>query len=219
MKAQHNSKSPQPKNWDENHRIYPTTNADIAYAEWTWNNFPEPITYPDGFPSLEVYNNRLRVYKGVFDNDALVFTVPVERIPANSELALTIAVRGGSWMPAYWTAEACLNGTDWVEMDVLGINKEGITYASYEDRDGATKTAPMFITKKDSEHVYLATLPVKTEVTKKVVQIRVRVLLAKGISGTLNTSPANNSNNNVAFAEYTIDNTTYPGPCVFIKTE
>ena len=210
---------PKPDNpdmWDENHRIYPTSYADIAYAEWTWNNFPEPIEYPEGYPQLDVNNYRVRVNRGIFDNDALVFTVPIERIPANSDLTLTFALRGGSWMPAYWTVEASFDGKNWMEMDVTGVNKEGITYVNYEDRDGTTQMAPLFITKKDSEHVYKATLSPMKDVTKKVFQFRIRVLLAKGITGTLLEAPTTNSNNHFSLAKYTYENVEYPGPRVFI---
>ena len=210
------SPNPDPTCWDEKHRIYPTTHADLAYAEWTWNNGPEEVTYPEGYPVLDVYSRRVRINRGIFDNDALIFNVPVAQIPAGKSLALTFALRGGSRMPKYWTVEACLDGSTWTPMAVTG-EKEGSTGISYEGRDGQTYTAPICITKKDSEHPYLATLPVTTALSSQVVQIRVRVLLMMTVSNSLLPGPENNSNSTVALPKFTFGEVNYPGPYISVK--
>lgn len=214
--TQTSSPDPEPTSWDDKHRIYPTTHADLAWAEWTWNNGPEEITYPEGYPSLDVYSRRVRINRGIFDNDALVFNVPVAQIPAGKSLALTFALRGGSRMPKYWTVEACLDGSTWTEMAVTG-EKEESANISYEDRDGQTHTAPICITKKDSEHPYQATLPITAAISSQVIQIRVRVLVMRTIADALVPNPENNSNATVALPKFTYGETSYPGPNISVK--
>lgn len=205
------SPEPEPTPWDALHRIYPNTHSDLAWAEWTWNNGPELIDYPEGYPVLDVYNRRIRVNRALFDNDALVFTVPVAVLPASSTLVFTFALRGGSRMPAYWTAEACLDGSNWVEMSVTG-NKEGSTGISYTGRDGVEHTAPIYVTKKDSEHEYQATLTLDKTLAGQLVQLRLRILIARGISGSLVTKPENNSNVTMALPKFTYNGVSYAGP-------
>ena len=205
------SPEPEPTPWDNLHRIYPNTHADLAWAEWTWNNGPEPVEYPEGYPVLDVYNRRVRVNRALFDNDALVFTVPVAVVPASSTLVFTFAIRGGSRMPAYWTAEACLDGSEWVEMTVAG-NKEGSTGVSYTGRDGEDHIAPIHITKKDSEHEFQATLTLDRTLAGQVIQFRLRILIARGISGSLVNKPENNSNVTMALPRFSYGGVAYPGP-------
>ena len=205
------SPEPEPTPWDELHRIYPNTHADLAWAEWTWDNGAESIEYPEGYPSVDVYNRRLRVNRAIFDDDALVFTVPVAVLPASSTLVFTFALRGGSRMPAYWTAEVCLDGSNWLEMSVTG-NKEGSTGISYTGRDGEEYTAPIFVTKKDSEHEYQATLTLDRTLAGQVIQFRLRVLIARGISGSLVPKPENNSNVTMALPRFTYGGVVYAGP-------
>ncbi|MBR1575367.1 MAG: BACON domain-containing protein [Bacteroidales bacterium] len=205
------SPAPEPTPWDGQHRIYPDTRANLSWAEWTWNNGVEPIEYPEGYPGLDVYNRRLRVNRAIFDDDALVFTVPVAYLPASSTLVFTFALRGGSRMPAYWTAETCLDGKNWVEMQVSG-NKEGSTGILYTGRDGEEHIAPVFMTKKDSEHEYQATLTLTEPLVGQVIQLRIRVLIARGISGSLVTKPENNSNVTMALPRFTYGGITYSGP-------
>lgn len=214
--TQTSSPEPEPANWDEKHRIYPSTHSDLAFAEWTWNNGSEEITYPEGYPALDVYSRRVRINRGIFDNDALVFTVPVAQIPASKSLVLTFALRGGSRMPKYWTVEACLDGKTWVPMNVTG-EKEGSTGISYEGRDGQTYTAPICITKKDSEHPYQAILPVTAPISSQVIQIRARVLVMRTISDALIGAPENNSNATIALPKFTYGEVSYPGPNISIR--
>ncbi|MBR1575374.1 MAG: hypothetical protein IJ654_02875 [Bacteroidales bacterium] len=209
------SPDPEPANWDEKHRIYPSAHADLSYAEWTWNNGPEEVTYPEGYPALDVYSRRLRINRGIFDNDALVFNVPVAQIPAGKSLALTFALRGGSRMPKYWTVEASLDGSTWTAMTVTG-EKEDSENISYEGRDGQTYIAPICITKKDSEHPYQATLPITTAISSQVIQIRVRVLVLRTIADALVGAPENNSNATVALPKFTFGEVNYPGPCISV---
>lgn len=203
--------------WDEKHRIYPDKHADLAWAEWTWNNFPEPLNYPDGSPTLDVYKKRVRVYYGMYDNDALVFTVPVKEIPAGKKLALTFGLRGGGQMAAYWTAEACLDGTNWVEMTVVG-QEPGSTYIEYPGRDGNTYTAPIFMTKKDSEHEFQATIPISETLSNRVIQLRLRVLILRTYGGaTLTLTQCHNSNCHISFPMFTFDNVNYSGPNISVQ--
>ena len=213
-----NKSDSDPVKWDSKHRIYPNTHNDIAYAEWTWNNGPEQLEYPEGFPQLDVYKKRVRVYKCLFDNDALVFTVPVKEIPASKTLALTFCMRGGKWMPAAWTVEACLDGSNWVEMSVVGV-KENSTNIEYEGRDGNKHIAPVFMTGYDQEHPFQATTTVPTDISKQVIKIRVRVLIARGITGSLASTPTvnNNTNCHMSLAMFTYDGVSYSGPNISVK--
>ena len=241
---------PLPPNWDDKHRIYPTTHADIAYAEWTWNNGAEPRNYVDkngtAVPILDVNDEKywLRIRKGLFDDDALLFTVPVNEIPASKTLSLTFSIRGGAWIPAYWTTEVCLDGNTWNTMDVpTGYNKDGTirevdaehpypsTGKQYEGRsDGQTYTAPIYITKKDSEHVYRATWTLTEKLPAGVLQFRIRILIARKFatanpSGEITSEGQvmpfydvcnNASNCHLAFTEYTLGGIYYPGPCISV---
>ena len=213
-----NLEAADPVCWDASHRIYPSTHADLAWAEWTWNNGPETYEYPEGFPQLDVYKKRVRVYKCLFDNDALLFNVPVKEIPAGKTLTLDFCLRGGKWMPAAWTVEACLDGTNWVTMDVTG-EKEGSTGIIYKDRNGDDRTAPLYMTKEDQEHYFRATTTLSAPVSKQTVQLRIRVLIARGITGSLASTPSVNNNSNCHFSltYYTLDGVKYFGPRLSVR--
>ena len=213
-----NLEAADPVCWDASHRIYPSTHADLAWAEWTWNNGPETYEYPEGFPQLDVYKKRVRVYKCLFDNDALLFNVPVKEIPAGKTLTLDFCLRGGKWMPAAWTVEACLDGSNWVTMDVTG-EKEGSTGINYKDRNGDDRTAPLYMTKEDQEHYFRATTTLSAPVSKQTVQLRIRVLIARGITGSLASTPSVNNNSNCHFSltYYTLDGVKYFGPRLSVR--
>ena len=211
--------SGEPVLWDELHRIYPDTHADLAYAEWTWRN---GHTYrygdEDQYPTLDQNKGRLRVYKCIWDNDALVFSVPVKSIPASKVLTLLIGLRGSNWTPAYWTAESCLDGTNWMTMNVVG-DHEGSTGKEYVGRDDQTYTAPIFLPAINTDYVFQATTEVSEPINNQIIQIRLRVLIARGITGRLVARPTDNDNSTcwIGFPKYTYGGTNYFGPCISVQ--
>ena len=211
--------SGEPVLWDELHRIYPDTHADLAYAEWTWKN-GHNYRYGDNdeYPTLDQNKGRLRVYKCIWDNDALVFTVPVKDIPAFKTLTLTIGLRGSRRTPCCWTAEACLDGTNWTTMNVVG-DHEGSTGIEYVGRDEQTHTAPIFLPAIDTDYVFQATTEVSEPLSHKTIQLRVRVLLAKCITGAVVARPTDNNNQYcwIGFPKYTYGGTNYFGPCISVQ--
>ncbi len=96
-------------------------------------------------------------------------------------------------------------------MTVVG-NKEGSTGVSYTGRDGVDHIAPIFITKKDSEHEFQATLALDRTLAGQVIQFRLRILIARGISGSLVPKPENNSNVTMALPRFSYGGVAYPGP-------
>ena len=139
------------EDWNQRGIMVPDTHADLAWAQWTWNNGPEPLDYSDAdgnpYPVFSVNKGRNRV-RCVWQDDAMVFTVPVVSIPAGRTLVFVFAFRGSNWLPACWTAEACLDGTTWKRMDIIGGRDDAVTTnVECTDRDGNTFIAPIFISR------------------------------------------------------------------------
>ena len=197
-------------------RLLPSTHADLAWAEWTWNNGPESVEYPEGYPTLDVNKNWNRV-RCVWKDDALVFHVPVWILPAGRTLSLIFALRGGSKLPACWTAEASLNGGDWVPMTIAG-ETEGSVNAPYVDKEGASRTAPMRITKKDSEHEFEATLTVQQELKGAQLAIRIRAIDILETNGNIYADvPTSNSNCHLYLPTFTYGGVKYTGPQLSLR--
>ena len=203
------------KDWQGTHFL-PDTHGDIAYAEWTWNNGPESVDYPEGYPSMLVNKNMNQV-RCVWKDDALVFRVPVWILPAGRTISLIFGWRGGSKVPSCWTAEACLNGTDWLPMAVSG-ETEGSVYASYTDVNGATQTAPIRLTKKDSAHPFEVTLTVPEEMKGVELAIRIRAIDILETNGTIYASvPTSNSNCHLYIPKYSFGGVSYNGPVLSLR--
>lgn len=197
-------------------KLLPDTDADIAYAEWTWNNGAEPVTYPEGYPVLDVNRSMNRV-RCVWKDDALMFHVPVLSIPAGKTLVFNFAWRGGSKAPACWTVEASLDGTTWTPMNLTG-QTDGTTAATYKDKDGAEKTAPLFLTKKDTAFPFEATLTATEDIVKQPISVRIRAIDILEVNGTVYAStPTSNSNCHIYVASFTYGNDSFAGPTLSVR--
>ena len=201
--------------WD-GYRLPSASHPGIAWAEWTWNNGPESVDYPEGYPTADVNKSMNRV-RCVWKDDALVFRVPVFLLPAGRTLALDFAWRGGSKLPACWTVEACLDGTTWVPMKITG-ETEGSVDAPYTDKDGAARIAPLRVTKKDSAHPFEATLTVPKEMKGAQVAIRVRAIDILEVNGTVYADvPTSNSNCHLYIPKFTFGGVSYAGPQLSLR--
>ena len=210
--------------WDQHGILYPDTHADLARAEWTWNNGPEPLDYVDAsgnpYPVFSVAKDRNRV-RCVWLDDAMVFTVPVVNIPAGKTLVFLFGFRGGSWLPACWTAEACLDGTTWKKMDIVGGRDDGqTTNVECTDRDGNTFVTPMFLFKKDSDFPFEASTIVPETLSYKEIKVRFRVYDVLAINGKYNAvNPTDNTNSNcmIMLGTFEFEGIKYVGPRIYIR--
>ena len=196
--------------------LLPNTDADIAVAEWTWNNGEESATYPEGYPTFDINKSMNRI-RCVWKNDALTFQAPVLSIPAGKDLVLDFAWRGGSKAPACWTVEACLDGTTWTPMTVTG-QTDGTSSATYTDKDGNEQTAPVFMTKKDTAFPFEATLTMENDIAKQPVAVRIRAIDILEVNGTVYASaPTSNSNCHIYIASFTYGGTSFAGPTLSVR--
>ena len=196
--------------------LLPNTDADIAVAEWTWNNGEESATYPEGYPTFDINKSMNRI-RCVWKNDALTFQAPVLSIPAGKDLVLDFAWRGGSKAPACWTVEACLDGTTWTPMTVTG-QTDGTSSATYTDKDGNEQTAPVFMTKKDTAFPFEATLTMENDIVKQPVAVRIRAIDILEVNGTVYASaPTSNSNCHIYIASFTYGGTSFAGPTLSVR--
>lgn len=203
------------KEWSE-HKLLPDTHADLAWAEWSWNNGTEEVTYPEGYPTFDINKNMNRI-RCVWKNDAMTFQVPVLSVPAGKSIVFKFAWRGGSKAPSCWAVEACLDGTTWAPMTLKG-EAEGTVAATYTDKDGNEKTAQLFLTKKDSAFPFEASVIANTALEKQIVKIRVRAIDILEVNGTVYaTTPTSNSNCHIYIAKFTLGEVNYPGPNISIR--
>ena len=203
------------QDWD-GCKLLPTSHSELAWAEWTWNNGAESVEYPEGFPTMDVNKSMNRV-RCVWKDDALVFHVPVWLMPAGKTLALTFAWRGGSKAPSCWTVEASLNGGGWVPMTMAG-ETEGSVNAPYTDKEGASKTAPFRLTKKDSAHPFEATMTIQQELKGADLAIRIRAIDILETNGTIYADvPTSNSNCHIYIAKFNFGGVSHAGPTLSIR--
>ena len=196
--------------------LLPDTDDDIAFAEWTWNNGEESVSYPEDYPVLDVNKSMNRI-RCVWKNDALTFQVPVLSVPAGKTLVFDFAWRGGSKAPACWTVEACLDGSTWIPMTLAG-QTAGTTAVTYKDKDGNDQTAPLFMSKKDTAFPFEATLSASTAIEKQLVQIRVRAIDILEVNGTTYASvPTSNSNCHIYVSKFTYGTTDFAGPTLSVR--
>ena len=109
-------------------------------------------------------------FKGIWENDNLQFTVPVENLPANSKVTLQIAMSGVKHAPAFWTVEYFEDGEWHATSTTPGLKtKKGKTF------DEAT-----FVLPKADEVVNIKETAVfRNAVEKGELKLRIRCAVGK----------------------------------------
>ena len=221
--------------WTNYGTLYPDTHADIAKAQWEWD--PEGAVYPtsatygdkhtpiftDGIYKEKDYN----LIHGPWKDHALVFTIPVSSIPAGKSIGIAFKLQGGRWIPKGWTVEINLDGTNWATMSVTGADPTYINQTLQEkdstDGEAYSLIAPFIFTKQNATPQIEASFNLNTDLTKKVVQIRIRALTYLRTGAQVDSEPSyafapqfNYSNSYTILYFFPIDS-VHPGPYVFVR--
>lgn len=220
--------------WTEKGKLYPDTHADIAWAQWTWD--PNAYTYPE---SSETYGKKItplftngtdkkdfNLVKLPFKGHSLVFNIPVASLPAGKSIVLNFKLQGGRYVPKGWTVEACIDGINWVAMNVTGDDptkyiNQTIKEKDSESGDSYDLIAPFIFTKGDATPVIEASYTATDNLVNTTVQLRIRALTYR-IAGSSETAETYNfvpkwHNSYTNFYIYPVDKTSYPGPYISIR--
>ena len=200
--------------WVKPNFLLSSTYPELTKGEWVWDE--TGIKYPLDFPAFTVEKNMNRI-RCVWLWDGLTLTIPALEIPEGSTLHFVFSIRTGGQAPCCWGVEACLDGENWVPMD-LACDVEGSVNVNYKDPDEKQLIAPLFITAKDKPHDVHAQLLVEKAVKQNIVKVRYRVIDKLQVSGDYASAPVSVNNCHVYIPKVTkIDGFAFDGPTVFVR--
>lgn len=185
--------------------VFPNREDDIAYAQHILGENAFTGTYT---PLFIFATEGHITWKPSWNDDAMVFFIPVKSIAAGQTLYFDFAIRGTSACPRYWAAEVNINGT-WEPFDT-GFSEE------VKDGDTDLGIANGKLTGNGVVSSYRGTYTVKTAVSHATIMARIRCVFA-GIGANGKSYSGVQPNGTLRLPNGDIDGASFRGPTFYIK--